>query len=630
MTAGPAENLRAALELRRHGLNVLPLRSGTKRPALAWEEYQQRWPDLETEIVPQFARADIGGYFVVAGSVSRLVVIDCDSDVAVEHWRQQLGDVLDRTTCARTPSGGLHFWFRLPQDVALASWAVHRDGLDFDIQAEGKGVVAPPGPGRSWERGPEQLLDAPALLLAGRPTAAERPDSTPAVRVADVFDGVPAGGRDAAAFAYACSLRARSIREPEALVLMTEAWRRMEQPPDDHYPLADATEKVRRVYREKPAGPSGGQANPTLRDALLDPQQLKDLPPPQWLIQDVLVRDTLAVVYGLPATGKSLLTLDWAFSIGSGEHWQGKPTVHGPVLYLAAEGRAGLGLRVGGWEAGHGGVLADGVSFLPRSVNLLDAAAVSELEALTAELRPVLVVIDTLARCLVGAEENSAKDLGVAVDAADRLRRASGATVLLVHHTRKDGLEVRGSSALLGAVDTAALVLRNGSGLTVKCTKQKDAAEFDDLRLRISPAGPGATIASHDVHATLLELRRHDEAALEVIVASPFVTGGTRAQLRDVVMKGRGVRRDTAYRAVRDLESTGLLRREGSLLVIGERSRRTSHAVASASHAMGARPSHRTPTPRECDGCDGCDIHDRPEPEQLGLDGLTEQERHTP
>jgi RecA-family ATPase len=62
---------------------------------------------------------------------------------------------------------------------------------------------------------------------------------------------------------------------------------------------------------------------------------------------------------------------------------------------------------------------------------------VGELAAIITAQRYVLVVIDTLARCMVGADENSARDMGEAIDALDRLRRAAGSCVLPVHHMGK-------------------------------------------------------------------------------------------------------------------------------------------------------------------------------------------------
>jgi predicted ATP-dependent serine protease len=126
----------------------------------------------------------------------------------------------------------------------------------------------------------------------------------------------------------------------------------------------------------------------------------------------------------------------------------------GPVLYVAAEGASGLSPRVAAWEYAWQAGRARGLTVWPEPVKLLERPRVDDLVALVREDGYRLVVVDTLARSLIGADENSARDVGLAVDAADRVKRATGCTVLLVHHTGKDRTTVRGSSALEAGVDT--------------------------------------------------------------------------------------------------------------------------------------------------------------------------------
>lgn len=94
-----------------------------------------------------------------------------------------------------------------------------------------------------------------------------------------------------------------------------------------------------------------------------------------------------------------------------------------------------------------------------------------------------MVVLDTRARSTVGLEENSATDQGRAIEAAERIRRASESCVLVVHHTGKSG-EQRGTTAWPGAVWTDATLERSGLvmdangdplGCTVTVRKHKDA-----------------------------------------------------------------------------------------------------------------------------------------------------------
>ena len=219
---------------------------------------------------------------------------------------------------------------------------------------------------------------------------------------------------------------------------------------------------------------------------LLSVDQLLELPPPDPLIDGILYRDTLAVLFGLPGSAKTFLALDWALQTASGSAWLGEFEVHqGPVVYFAAEGRGGLGQRIRAWLQARDLKPPAGFRLFPDAINLLDSAQIDVVCEWATAARPVLAVIDTLARAIPGADENSAKDVGVAIGAADRLRAASGATVLLVHHTAKDGLDARGSSALRGAVDTMVKVENDDGRVKVSCEKAKDAEPFRTLRLRL-------------------------------------------------------------------------------------------------------------------------------------------------
>jgi len=220
-----------------------------------------------------------------------------------------------------------------------------------------------------------------------------------------------------------------------------------------------------------------------LRARLLTVEQLRELPPPGWLVDGVLAANTLAVLYGRPGAAKTFLALDWALSVASGAWWSGREVLGGDVLYLAAEGVSGLGRRVAAWQQARNVVEVPGIQWLGAAVNLLDEAQTQALVRLVDDTQPVLVVIDTLARSMVGGDENSARDVGLAIEAADRIRQAARTAVLLVHHSGKDGLSPRGSSALEGAADTIVEARADGDRVTLRCVKAKDAEPFDDIAL---------------------------------------------------------------------------------------------------------------------------------------------------
>jgi hypothetical protein len=214
--------------------------------------------------------------------------------------------------------------------------------------------------------------------------------------------------------------------------------------------------------------------------------ELQALPPPEWLIEGVLPAGGLCEVHGAPGHGKSFLALDWAMRIATGIPWCGRPVKEGPVVYVAAEDFFGLGGRTRSWELAN--VVAEDAPLIWHDgpIQLLDEGEVDSFLEMVARLPepPAFIVFDTLARCFAGGEENSAADMTRAIAAVDRIRRVTGAAVLLLHHTRKNDQTERGSGVLRGAADAMISVRQKGDCVTMSCVKLRGAGDFDPIQLR--------------------------------------------------------------------------------------------------------------------------------------------------
>lgn len=216
--------------------------------------------------------------------------------------------------------------------------------------------------------------------------------------------------------------------------------------------------------------------------------QLAELPKPEYLVDGWIVADGLNGYYGPAGGGKTFVALGMAFSIGSGREWMGSDTQRGPVVYVAAEGRRGIAQRAEAWAAENGVEDLEGVQFITEVVNLMDPDSVAKVRHTIAALPepPVLIVFDTLARTMVGGDENSARDMGLYLANVDAIRGDTNAAALVIHHTGKAGTEERGSSALRGAADLMAVVKSDGLNLTLECNKNKDDAEAESLDLHLA------------------------------------------------------------------------------------------------------------------------------------------------
>lgn len=216
---------------------------------------------------------------------------------------------------------------------------------------------------------------------------------------------------------------------------------------------------------------------------------LTHLPSPSWLIEGLFEANSLVMLAGPSGHYKSFLAIDWTLSMAAGRKWCNRPTAPAKVLYVLGEGKASLLKRILTWahynrlETSEIATLNENFRVSFDVPQLASKASVDNMLAgLSAEgFTPNVIVIDTFARSFVGLDENSAQDTGLWIESADRLRQL-GYAVIYLHHTNKNtefGHKYRGSSAIMGAMDTAMVLARDGSDALVKLEviKQKDHDE---------------------------------------------------------------------------------------------------------------------------------------------------------
>jgi RecA-family ATPase len=252
-----------------------------------------------------------------------------------------------------------------------------------------------------------------------------------------------------------------------------------------------------------------GAAAPVPLLALLWFSSLNEIAHQDHLVRDLLLAASLFVVFGESNSGKTFWLLDLCLAIAAGRVWRGRVTRKGLVIYVAGEGASSVRMRVTAYRMAHPEVSA-GLPFaiVPFAVDFLNAESVTMLintiwaaESECGE-KAVLIIIDTFARSIPGGNENDAKDVGVAVAAADRIRVETDCCVGFVHHAGKDPSKgARGSSALRAAVDTEILIEAQNNQHTATVTKQRDlmagqAMPFELVRQPVGLHDDGTDITS--------------------------------------------------------------------------------------------------------------------------------------
>ena len=205
----------------------------------------------------------------------------------------------------------------------------------------------------------------------------------------------------------------------------------------------------------------------------------KDVP---YLVKDLLPIQGLVVVWGPPKCGKSFVIFDLSMHIALGWGYRGKHVQQAPVVYLALEGGKGFTHRVEAFRRHHKVTNAPFYLITDRAALVYDhKQLITEIKGQLREPRPALVVIDTLNRSLTGSE-NSDKDMGDYIRAADVIREAFECTVVIIHHCGVSGDRPRGHTSLTGAADAQLAVRRDDEGvIRVKVEWLKDGQEGAEI-----------------------------------------------------------------------------------------------------------------------------------------------------
>jgi hypothetical protein len=210
----------------------------------------------------------------------------------------------------------------------------------------------------------------------------------------------------------------------------------------------------------------------------------------RWLVKHVVPSDSIGMLFGGSGTFKSFIALDAALHVAHGLPWMGRKTTRGSVIYIAAEGGAGLWSRIDAWHRQRNlSVDHAPVHVVPVAVDLtVDAWRVVEA-AQMAGVEPALVVVDTLSQTYAG-EENSANEMAAYLrELGGRFRQLWQCSVLLIHHSGHQATErPRGSSAIRANLDFLLGVFRDEREMlaTVSCVKQKDGELFDDAVFKLT------------------------------------------------------------------------------------------------------------------------------------------------
>jgi AAA domain len=281
---------------------------------------------------------------------------------------------------------------------------------------------------------------------------------------------------------------------------------------------------------------------------ILELSELKNIKPPEPIPGTPLISRGFNVIYGPSGHYKSFYALHQALTVAETSQ----------VVYVAAEGSAGFDWRIDAWCEHYKKEKPEGrLRFIIEEVNLLDKIEVAGLVKLiqTKTKKATLIVIDTYARCLVGGDENGAKDPGIAIQQCATLQRTFDCAVALVHHTNLGGVRERGNTALRGAADTMIRVSTDDGLIRVKCDKVKDRKPWANVNYQFVELPPSGVLVTTDQISTT-KMTENEMDILELLNLEAFIDCGARS---NQISKALNIPDASLYRVLSKLERNSLI-----------------------------------------------------------------------
>lgn len=512
-----------AMDLARAGLRVIPARFEPKPGGAGWNKVPcvKEWEQAATNDLAQVK--SWRGLFLRHGGVG---IVHAGSDTfAIDPDRHnperdglttlrrlaETNGTIPLSPIVNTPTGGCHFIFRRPRTL-VGLKGVRDHGLGPGLDVVYGFSVAPPSTYAlgtyEWETPifevapplpPDWLVELLLAIERDRRLLVREdiPQDGGLNGAAGDLDHVfTPGSRHGALVSLAGTLRKRGLDAEDMLPMLQSYNRRRCHPPKDDAEVQMIAEDVAARYARGSAALNGSaplgaysasspalaRLDAAIQGVIEDPgdrpnllvgwQDLGAAKPIEWIIPDIIPARAYVMVYAAQGMGKTLVML----------HWAAEASRDGPVIYAALEGQNGLPGRLAAWRKANG-LDPEDLRFYRSPLDLRSAASVAEFAGALIDYAKTIdgpirmIIVDTLARAIPGADENSAGDSGLVTAAIDRLMRETGATVVIVHHPDKGGRAPRGSSAFLAAVDTIVRVHAKDRLHTVEVEKQKDGGE---------------------------------------------------------------------------------------------------------------------------------------------------------
>lgn len=287
-------------------------------------------------------------------------------------------------------------------------------------------------------------------------------------------------------------------------------------------------------------------------------------PPRPFVVADFLGAGDVMCLYGDGGVGKTWIVCDLAVSVADRQPWLGRAVTQSPVLVIDEEsGERRLLDRLERTMRGHGIKPGTAVPIAFASYagwDLREDVDAGRLHQAITETGAGLVIIDALMDVMLGAEENSVKDVSLVFHNLRRVAQATQAAIIVLHHANKAG-GYRGSSAIKGSVESLVSVSKlneAGTLLRLESDKLRDGEPFD------FGAGLGFDKATNSFRLNLAEVHAKGEtfsAAEKYVLRTLKEAGAAGASMTAITGRADVCSAETAKRSVHRLVERGFVAR---------------------------------------------------------------------
>jgi DNA-binding PadR family transcriptional regulator len=287
-------------------------------------------------------------------------------------------------------------------------------------------------------------------------------------------------------------------------------------------------------------------------------EDLKHLPPVEWLIDGEIPKRGITVIYGASGEYKTYLALDFACNLSQ----------ENSVLYLAAEGQNGLDSRITAWETHHSQIAKP--RFVLEGFDILNDEERDQFIHAIQPYKPTVIFIDTLGRTMWG-DLNNSRDIQAYLRACEAMKGYLDGAIVLIHHKSKAGVEY-GSVYIRNNVDLMLEVTKIDDVIKVDCTKSKYTQPSNPRFMKPVTVGDDVVlIAAENVIITEGDpLSRHQLKTLQVLAMEAFSSG---ASVQEIIEADK-MPQSTLYQAISVLKTRGFIENRGeSKYIITEKGR---------------------------------------------------------